>query len=1028
MNSQQSVIRVLTVVLLVCTSLQLSAITIYARMSADWDIAGTWSTVSRTGPSCGCTPAAGDDVIIDGREVDIDNGNETVNSIIITTNSGSAARLRIQNGYNLTVTTFLEVESGAGGVDAIFYIEDAGTVVSIGTDMILDGNGGDDIFVDIDQDGIVNIVDDLLIDQDGGDDINIRMNNNAGNSGQLNIGDDLDYDHDGGDDLNFLVDDASSLIDVGDDMIMDLNTGADDKVIFDLDNGTFRVNGNTTLNRADDTGQYDFDMDGGTFDSGPLDFTSAGALFNNGAIRFFVDVDSRLILASIDGTMTGGDDFYIHVNTNAGTLGDVDITGNLTINRTDGDDIDIELDGTGSTLDIDGNMTITTTGGEAFDIDLNSTGVMTVDGNLTINSTGGEDGEIDLNASGPTLNVGGNFTWTNGTGNLDEVMDLNGGTFAITGNCTLTNNAGADDIDIDLDGTAVMTVGGAFLATINGGDDIRIDLGTNVAGSTGSMTISGGASFIQNSAGAGSLWRLYVEEDTRFNVTGDLTLTTASTVPALHLMRLQNTAEASISNDIDMNAPGSGEIEIRLENTSWLHIGGSFLRDPAPNNFGELDCTTGTPTVHYNGTSVSQMFAEDAGGGGDQFYYYNVQITNTTATNPQLTMEGLATVHGNINFVDGVIASTATNILVIDNGATVSGASDASHVEGYVRKVGNTGGFTAGVGANNFEFPVGDNDTYVPLYINAPGAATDAFDAQYVQVNPHPTYDHTSLDASLDHISTCEYWFIDRAAGTNNVTPSLHYKTWDGSRPCSGVSVPAEVVVARWDGAVWRDDNNGGNSGAAANGSVRSGSAITAWGSPIPITLGTTTANNPLPIELVSFDATLNEDEVDLRWVTASELNNDFFTVERTKDGVTWEAVLVRDGAGTSSSMLTYSDVDPSPMLGTSYYRLAQTDFDLTTTHSDIVAVNYYPEGEIGVMIWPNPWDKSAAMNVEINGLEDEATLVIRDVVGREIYTKNIQPEAGVITIDPSGPLTPGTYLLSIISDDRVITKKVLIK
>lgn|GEM_PF-835930 len=84
----------------------------------------------------------------------------------------------------------------------------------------------------------------------------------------------------------------------------------------------------------------------------------------------------------------------------------------------------------------------------------------------------------------------------------------------------------------------------------------------------------------------------------------------------------------------------------------------------------------------------------------------------------------------------------------------------------------------------------------------------------------------------------------------------------------------------------------------------------------------------PLPIELLSFTANVVHESVRLNWATATETNNDFFTIERSTNLNDWEVLGFVDGAGTSSRPLHYSFTDYNPMAGVSYYRLKQTDYD----------------------------------------------------------------------------------------------------
>ena len=98
--------------------------------------------------------------------------------------------------------------------------------------------------------------------------------------------------------------------------------------------------------------------------------------------------------------------------------------------------------------------------------------------------------------------------------------------------------------------------------------------------------------------------------------------------------------------------------------------------------------------------------------------------------------------------------------------------------------------------------------------------------------------------------------------------------------------------------------------------------------------------NSGLPIELLSFDAIhRNNQEVQLSWITLSEINNDYFTLERSTNGLKWNEIQRIKGAGNSKEMLHYRYVDRYPLAGISYYRLKQTDFDGSFTYSKIKSV-----------------------------------------------------------------------------------------
>ncbi len=120
-----------------------------------------------------------------------------------------------------------------------------------------------------------------------------------------------------------------------------------------------------------------------------------------------------------------------------------------------------------------------------------------------------------------------------------------------------------------------------------------------------------------------------------------------------------------------------------------------------------------------------------------------------------------------------------------------------------------------------------------------------------------------------------------------------------------------------------------------------------------------------LPIELVAFEVTGNTDGTALiSWATATEIDNDFFSVERSDDARNWEVIAKVGGAGSSISLLTYHVTDPTPHDGLSYYRLKQTDFDGQFSYSPIKELS--PQALLkSWSLYPNP----AADFVSIEGL-----------------------------------------------------------
>jgi len=181
-----------------------------------------------------------------------------------------------------------------------------------------------------------------------------------------------------------------------------------------------------------------------------------------------------------------------------------------------------------------------------------------------------------------------------------------------------------------------------------------------------------------------------------------------------------------------------------------------------------------------------------------------------------------------------------------------------------------------------------------------------------------------------------------------------------------------------------------------------SGPGITTQAIDCPIT--------PLPIELISFTADLIDDEYTrIIWQTGSELNNDYFTIERSRDAHNWEELIEIDGAGNSSQLLNYTTQDLSPYDGLSYYRLKQTDFNGQNSYSAIKAINKVEKGISKVTVYPNPTENL----IFIKGDHDEISIIkIYNVFGQDISRFNIiNSEIDHKSIDLS-KLSKGLYIL----------------
>ncbi|MCO6498774.1 MAG: T9SS type A sorting domain-containing protein [Vicingus serpentipes] len=197
------------------------------------------------------------------------------------------------------------------------------------------------------------------------------------------------------------------------------------------------------------------------------------------------------------------------------------------------------------------------------------------------------------------------------------------------------------------------------------------------------------------------------------------------------------------------------------------------------------------------------------------------------------------------------------------------------------------------------------------------------------------------------------------------------------------------------------------------------------------ITLASIDAATPLPIELISFNAIVNEDVVDLTWQTATEINNAYFTIERSTDGKEWEEVIITNGAGNSNQLIEYFETDYNPLSGISYYRLKQTDFDGKYEYFNIVPVKFEKNGNGNINLFPNPLNPGEIVTIEFSGIEaNEFLIVMRDVTGKEFYSKmmvNIE-NGELVGVPTETDIPAGVYIITATSENQIYSQKLLVK
>jgi hypothetical protein len=305
-------------------------------------------------------------------------------------------------------------------------------------------------------------------------------------------------------------------------------------------------------------------------------------------------------------------------------------------------------------------------------------------------------------------------------------------------------------------------------------------------------------------------------------------------------------------------------------------------------------------------------------------------------------------------------ASPSTPLLQLGYSATTSGGSSSSFVSGQIRKCILSG--------SSFTFPIGSISAsrYRPAGVKST-SADDCWDASYIGNNPsNDGYPNTSFNsANMAKVSQFEYWLVSNQTGTTSAGLTLSFDV--GSYGGADIGVLSSLETARWNGTQW-DIPPGGGTFSQTGTNVTGTVSVSNQTSFSPQAIATLDPNSSLPITLLYFTGKQVDEYVDLNWKTESELNNNFFTLLKSKDGEKFDFMEQVKGQGTTNIPHAYSTSDNQPVNGTNYYSLRQTDFDGTVANLKTISVNVVLK-DSPVKVYPNPVNHQETLKVEVNGL-----------------------------------------------------------
>ena len=521
--------------------------------------------------------------------------------------------------------------------------------------------------------------------------------------------------------------------------------------------------------------------------------------------------------------------------------------------------------------------------------------------------------------------------------------------------------------------------------------------------------------------------------------------------------------------------------EIRTSNVNGLYNGASTAS--IDNISYQVDGTAGTTnavnwyldansTITYNGTAsqvVTGKFptnftgtaSSDVASGSSVWYKYGIlKINNSVspaagrcylAASNVFVRTTLTLTLGELSLGD----ATATNpgagyTLTVENAATaaISYVSGSSYLRSELLAANNTAklqwniGATTGAHVVPFGIYSGGSIRDIAVSYNNTGATGNmTFSTRATAANtnlPRPTTSNVAAcwmmhgSTGGDSVETVidRFWDFTTSLGTSisPATATVGFKYYGSENTMTaGTNV---LGIQHWTGTTWNDGKGGaaetftttGTNGVTAGVGSVSAAGLYQFSPYILID-----AAKPLPVKLISLEGDCEGDKNVIKWVTASEINNDFFVVQKSSDGTLFSDVKSVRGNGNSNKRREYFISDENSLSGLTYYRIKQVDFDGKTNYSEIISIQgCNSKANTTLAVYPNPGKDKLTVYLE-NRSNEVGYIVITDVQGREVYNNEISGDVNKLTLNIN-ELSSGIYTVKYSDSQTQKVERLIIK
>lgn len=427
--------------------------------------------------------------------------------------------------------------------------------------------------------------------------------------------------------------------------------------------------------------------------------------------------------------------------------------------------------------------------------------------------------------------------------------------------------------------------------------------------------------------------------------------------------------------------------------------------------------TTNTGLVTILGTTAAQTI-----GGTNSTGFYNLTTNNTFAISPQIILglnqtvkNTLTMTAGNINlagFTKTLGTAPASPGALVHSATAASGWMYGGNFARYFDAATVSDGSLAGL------FPMGTvSGEFRPFYLTAPAVAPTTGDLNTVSHTDATTIADVSFPDGASTVVRRHdaFWTLTPGAALTGGTYNLRGEG-TGYGTIGAVADLRLTLIGSVVGTA------GVNAGTTAQPIVnRTGLTLAELTNNFYIGSVDKT-NSPLPIELIEFTGKCDAENVVLSWKTASELNNDYFTIEKSNDGENWMDLTKVKGAGNSLRALHYSYTDSEKNNSFNYYRLKQTDYNREFHYSDIIYVEGCIDKKLDLHVYPNP--STGNFNLELIG-EKEPVLSINvyNALGEKVYQSNKEESSINLNDKPNG-----VYFIYLNLNSKSFVKQIILQ